>query len=82
MIGDKIYKILKSNKTSKNEKTRLKKYFKEIRNIFDTENEETAKTRLKQLLTKFNDIPKVLQRFITKKIIPDFTRLTQFMRDP
>ncbi|MEG3224205.1 MAG: hypothetical protein BME94_01445 [Methanobacteriales archaeon Met13] len=52
-----------------------------MRNIFNTEKEEIAKTRLEQLLNKFDDTPSVLQKFITKKIIPDFYRLTEFMRD-
>jgi transposase-like protein len=81
MIADKIYHVSKSKKTSKNEKELLNHYFKEIRNIFNTEKEEIAKTRLEQLLNKFDDIPRVLQKFISKKIIPDFYRLTEFMRD-
>jgi len=63
-------------------KTRLKKYFKEIRQIFDTKNYETATNLLKELLSHFDNIPRVLQRFITKKILPDFNRLTQFMHNP
>ena len=43
-------------------------------------NEETAIKRLKALLGKFDDIPKVLQRYLTKKIFPDFQRLTHFMK--
>lgn len=81
MIADKIYHVSKSKKTSKNEKELLNHYFKEIRNIFNTENDEIAKTRLEQLLNKFDDIPRVLQKFITKKIIPDLYRLTEFMCD-
>ncbi|MCK9152629.1 IS66 family transposase, partial [Methanobacterium alcaliphilum] len=82
MISDKIYHSSHSNKISKRDKKRLDKYFKEIQEIFNTNNEKVAINRLEQLLTKFNDIPKVLQRIITKKIIPDFQRLTQFMQDP
>jgi len=82
MIGDKLYKLLRSKKTSEDEKTRLKKYFKEIRQIFDTKNSETASNLLKELLSHFDNIPRVLQRFITKKILPDFNRLTQFMHNP
>jgi transposase-like protein len=82
MIGDKLYKLLRSKKTSEDEKTRLKKYFKEIRQIFDTKNYETASNLLEELLSHFDNIPHVLQRFITKKILPNLNRLTQFMHDP
>lgn len=45
-------------------------------------NEETAIKRLEALLEKFDDISKVLQRYLTKKILFDFQRLTHFMRGP
>src|SRR5665648_1181887 len=82
MIGDKLYKLLRSKKTSEDEKTRLKKYFKEIRQIFDTTNYETATKHLKELLSCFDDIPRILKRFITKNILPNLNRLTQFMHNP
>jgi|GEM_PF-5200514 len=37
MIGDKLNKLLRTKKTSEDEKTRLKLYYKEIREIFDTQ---------------------------------------------
>ena len=67
MISDRLYKLLRSKKTSEDEKTRLKKYFKEIRQIFDTKNYETASNLLEELLSHFDNIPHILQRFITKK---------------
>lgn len=82
MIGKPVYKILKDKKVDKQDKMRLILYFTEIKNIFLTFNEKTATQRLETLLDKYEDIPKVLQRFITKKIIPDWQRLTQFMRHP
>jgi transposase-like protein len=82
MIGDKLYKLLRSKKTSEDEKTKLKKYFKEIRRIFDTTNYETATKYLNELLSCFDNIPRVLQRFITKNILPNLNRLTQFMHNP
>ena len=82
MIGDKLYKLLRSKKTSDDEKTKLKKYFKEIRKIFDTNNYKTATKDLEELLKCFDDIPRVLQRFITKNILPNLNRLTQFMQNP
>jgi len=82
MIRDKLYKLLRSKKTSEDEKTKLKKYFKEIREIFDTKNYETTSNLLGELLSHFDNISRVLQRFITKKILPDFNRLTQFMHNP
>jgi len=82
MIGDRLYKLLRSKKTSEEEKTRLKKYFKEIQEIFDAQNYETASNLLGELLSHFDNIPHILQRFITKKILPNLNRLTQSMHDP
>jgi transposase-like protein len=75
-------KLLRSKKISDDEKTKLKLYFKEIRKIFDTTNYETATKHLDELLRCFDDIPRILQRFITKNILPNLNRLTQFMHDP
>jgi hypothetical protein len=79
---DVLYKLLKSKKTSNDEKTKLKKYFKEIRIIFDTNNYKTAIKDLEELLKCFDHILHVLQRFITKKLFPNLNRLTQFMHNP
>jgi hypothetical protein len=81
MIGDKLYILLRSKKTSEDEKTRLTLYFKEIREIFDTTNYETSLNLLDKLLSNLDDIPTFLRRFIIKKILPNFNRLTQSMRD-
>jgi transposase-like protein len=82
MIGDKLRLRLRSKKVSENEKTKLKEYYEEIQGIFNTNNYETAKQRFNKILSKFDNIPRLLQRFVTKKILPDFQRLTQFMHDP
>ena len=82
MIGDRLYKLLRSKKTSEDEKTRLKRYFKEIRQIFDTRNYETASNLLDRLLSNLDDIPPFLQKFITRKILPNLNRLTQFLHNP
>jgi len=82
MIKKEIYPILKSEKVSNKEKMELRYYFHEIRHIFDTYVEEIAIQRLERLLPKFNQIPKVLQKFIKEKIVPDFQRLTQYTRNP
>ena len=37
---------------------------------------------MESLFDKYDDVPRVLQGYIQKKILPDFERLTQFMRDP
>ena len=76
MIGDKLYKLLRSKKVSEDEKIRLKLYYKEIRQIFDTTNYETALNLLDKLLSNLDDIPPFLRRFITKKILPNLNRLT------
>ena len=75
-IKKEIRPILKSEKVSKEYKTELKSYFQKIRDIFDTYVEEIALERLEKLLNEFNQIPKVLQKIIKNKIIPDFQRLT------
>ena len=50
--------------------------------MFSTYNEEKQQNkRLKALLEKFSDIHPVIQQYHTKKIIPDFQRLTQYMKD-
>lgn len=82
MIGNKLYKTLKSKKTPKRSKINICLYFTYIKETFRTYNEKTAEKRLKNLLDKFKNIPYVLRQFIENKIIPDFQRLTHFMRDP
>jgi transposase-like protein len=67
MINDKLHILLRSKKTSEDEKTRLKLYFKEIREIFDTTDYKTALNLLDELLSNLDDIPIFLRRFITKK---------------
>jgi transposase-like protein len=81
MIGDKLYTLLRSKKVSSDEKIRLKLYYKEIREIFDTTNYETSLNLLDKLISNLDDIPPFLRRFILKKILPNFNRLTQSMRD-
>jgi transposase-like protein len=82
MISDKLYKPLRSKKTSEEEKYKLTKYYKEIRKIFDSTNYKTATKYLEELLKCFDDIPRLLQRFITKNVLPNLNRLTQFMHNP
>src|ERR1039457_2737643 len=82
MIGDKLYTLLRSKKVSEDEKIRLNLYYKEIREIFDTTNYETSLNLLDKLLSNLDDIPQFLRRFITKKILPNLNRLTQFMHNP
>lgn len=79
MIGDKAYKQLRSKKITEREKISLCLYFTDIKNIFRTYNHKTSNQRLNNLLKDFNKIPRVLQRFIKQKIVPDYKRLTNFM---
>jgi transposase-like protein len=81
MIGDKLYKKLRSKKVTEREKISLCLYFTDIKNIFRTYNSKTSKKRLNKLLEDFNIIPRLLQRFIKQKIIPDYKRLTTFMKN-
>ncbi|GAB6056150.1 transposase family protein [Methanobacterium alkalithermotolerans] len=81
MIGDKLYKKLRSKKVTEREKISLCLYFTDIKNIFRTYNSKTSQKRLEKLLNDFNRIPRLLQRFIKQKIIPDYKRLTTFMEN-
>jgi len=56
-------------------------YFAEIKNLFRTYDEQVATERLEKLLDAYDDIPSILRRYIRKKTLPDFERLTLFMRD-
>ena len=69
-------------KVSEDGKIRLKLYYKEIRQIFNTTNYETSLNLLDKLLSNLDDIPPFLRRFITKKILPNINRPTQFMHNP
>jgi hypothetical protein len=82
MIGDKLYTLLRSKKVSEDEKIRLKLYYKEIREIFDTTNYETSLNLLDKLLSNLDDISQFLKKFIIKKILSNLNRLTQFMHNP
>ena len=81
MIGDKVYKKMRSKKLTEREKISLCLYFTDIKNIFRTNDIKTSDQRLKRLLNDFDRIPSFLQRFIKQKIVPDYKRLTQFMED-
>ena len=76
-----IYDRLKSKTVSYRDKIKLCIYFTEIKEIFRIYDLSIAINRLNKLLDKHNDIPRVLQKWIQHKIIPDFERLTIFTRD-
>lgn len=82
MIGDRIFPLLRSKKINNDDKIKLNKYYKEIIEIFNTTNHNTAENRLYKILYKYDNIPRYLRRFIRHKIVPDFERLTQFMHNP
>lgn len=81
MIGGDVYAVLRSKKASYRDKIKLCLYFTDIKNIFRTYDENVAIERLEKLLDEYDDIPRVLRGYIQKKILPDFERLTLFMRD-
>ena len=81
MIGDDLNKIIRYKNLSNMDKINLLLHFTEIKEIFRTYDYNIAIKRLETLLDRFNDVPPVLQRYIRKKILPDFGRLTAFMRD-
>lgn len=82
MLGNKIYKLLKSKKMSDREKIEICLYFTDIKEIFRTYDEKDAIKKLEEILIKYRKLPYAIQKMIDKKIIPDFERLTQFMKDP
>jgi hypothetical protein len=57
-------------------------FYQNQRDIQDLTIENIAIERLESLLDKYDDVPRVLQAYIRKEILPDLWRLTQFMRDP
>ena len=61
MLGDKLYKLLRSKKTSEEEKIRLKLYYKEIRKIFDSTNYKIVTKLLKELLSYFDDVSRAVE---------------------
>ncbi|RZB30853.1 MAG: hypothetical protein AEth_00807 [Candidatus Argoarchaeum ethanivorans] len=81
MIGKDVYDRLKSKAVSYRNKIKLCIYFTKIKEIFRTYDLNIAIKRLNKLLDKYDDIPRVLQKWIRKKIIPDFERLNIFMRE-
>ena len=82
MLGTKIYKLLKSKKVSKREKIEICLYFTDIKEIFRTYDEKDAIKKLEEILIKYRKLPYAIRQIIDKKIMPDFERLTQFMKDP
>jgi hypothetical protein len=82
MIGDKLNKPFQSKKVSKSEKTKLKKYYKQIREIFNVNDYKTAYNNLKELLYNLYDMLDVLKRLIKQVLVPNFKRLTTFLHNP
>lgn len=82
MMGDKINKPLRSKRLSRSEKTKLKKYYKQIREIFHVNDYKSAYKRLKELLNDLYNVPDVLKRLIKQILVPNFKRLTVFLHDP
>jgi transposase-like protein len=81
MIGDVVYAALESKRYSYRDKIKFCLYFTAIKNVFRTDDLQVAQERLERLLDDYWDIPRGLRGFITGKILPDFERLTFFMRD-
>ena len=76
-----VYYLLNRKNISHRDKIKLCLYLTEIKDVFRIYDENIAVKKLERLLDKFDDIPVVLQRWIVKKILPNFDRLTSFMRD-
>ena len=67
-----VYYFLRHKNVSYRDKIKLCLYFTEIKEVFRIYNEDIALKRLKRLLDNFDDILVVLQKWIVKKILPDF----------
>jgi hypothetical protein len=72
---------LQSKRNSYRDKIKLCIYFTAIKDIFRTDDLQVAQERLERLLDDYDNVPRVLRGFITGKLLPDFERLTLFMRD-
>ena len=81
MMWTDVNDALKSKRASYQDKIKLCLYFTEIKNIFRTYDVHIAHERLERLLAEYDDTPRVLRRYIQKKILPDFERLTLFLRE-
>jgi hypothetical protein len=81
MIGDIVYAALQSKRYSYRDKIKFCLYFTAIKNVFRTTDPQVAQERLERLLDDYWNIPPRLRGFIAGKILPDFERLTLFMRD-
>ena len=81
MIGDIVYAALQSKRYSYRDKITFCLYFTAIKNVFRTDGPQVAQERLERLLDEYWNIPRRLRGFIAGKILPDFERLTLFMRD-
>jgi len=78
MIKKETRLFLKPDNVSDENKTELQFYFHEIKRVFDTNVEEITTDRL---LDKFQQIPRVLRKFIKNNIVPDFQMFTQYTRN-
>jgi len=76
MSGDRVYAALQSKRYSYRDKIKLCIHFTAIKELL-----QVAQERLEQLQDDYENVPRVLRGFITGKLLPNFTRLTLFMRD-
>ena len=57
MLGNRVYKLLKSNMISDREKIEICLYFTDIKEIFRTFNENEALNNFKDLLIEYKELP-------------------------
>jgi len=81
MITKKHIGYLKSKKVSKIDKMISCRYMTEFREIFRSWTLEESKNKLDIILTKLEKMPDFLSRFIQRKVITDFDKLTNFLKD-
>jgi hypothetical protein len=75
---EKVKRYLKRTKDDTITKMSVARYLTEINNIFRTYDEEECLNRYEVLLDKYDRLPSVIIKILTKKIIPNFESLTQF----
>ncbi|MDR2623973.1 MAG: hypothetical protein LBC39_05325 [Methanobrevibacter sp.] len=78
---EKVKRYLKRTKDNTVTKMSVVRYLTEINNIFRTYDGKECLKRYKVLLEKYDRLPSVIIKVLTKKIILNFKSLTQFTVD-
>jgi hypothetical protein len=78
---EEVKRYLKITKDDAITKMSVVRYLTEINNIFRTYDEKECLNRYEVLLDKYDRLPSVIIKILTKKIISNFKSLIQFTTD-